>query len=220
MQRNFEDLFHASIDWKAAFLSPYEKVTRLVSRLRPREHAIFVYNFLETKRNVLFSYIKYGLENSEAAIYVCSEEDPNQIRDAMKQFGIEVEKHEKTGALSILHYTDLYIIIDGKFSMSKTIDSWNKLYKEALMKGFKGLRVTGETACFLEHNLIQELVEYEEALHKVLDIPMVAICAYNANMLTRIKDPINVYSELVRAHGTVLFTGTDKKLGRIEIRKA
>ena len=52
-----------------------------------------------------------------------------------------------------------------------------------------------------------------------MDIPMIAICAYNANMLNRSKDPIKVYNELARAHGTVLFTGIDKKLGKMEIRK-
>jgi len=73
-------------------------------------------------------------------------------------------------------------------------------------------------ACFFKHNLVRELIEYEKTLHKVLDIPMIAICAYNANILNKSKDPINLYSELARAHGTVLFTGIDNKLGRMEIR--
>jgi len=62
-------------------------------------------------------------------------------------------------------------------------------------------------------------VEYEKALHRVLEIPMVAICSYKADMLNKADDPINLYSELARAHGTVLFTGIDNNLGRIEIRK-
>jgi len=43
---------------------------------------------------------------------------------------------------------------------------------------------------------------------------MIAICAYNVNMLNESKDPLNLYNELSKAHGTVLFTGLDKKLGR------
>lgn len=219
LQRNFEDLFHSSVDWKTLIFSPSEKINRIVNRLRPTDHAIFVYDYIETKHDFLFSYIRTGLENNEAAAYVCSEENPNQIREAMKQFGIEVEKHERAGALTIIHYTDLYII-DGKFNITKVLDSWNKLYREALTKGFKGLRVTGEMECFFKHNLTKELVEYEDALHRVLDLPIVAICAYNANILNRSKDPVNIYSELVKAHGTVLFTAKDNKLGTIEIRKA
>ncbi len=150
-------------------------------------------------------------------MYVASDENPSQIREAMKRFGIRVGEHEETGALHIFGYEEVYIL-DGKFSTSMTINLWNKLYKEALKNGFKGLRITGEMACFFKHNLIQELIEYEKALHRVLDIPIIAICAYNANMLNKTDDPINLYTELARKHATVLFTGLDSKLGRMEIR--
>jgi len=88
-----------------------------------------------------------------------------------------------------------------------------------LEKGFKGLRVAGETAWFFNRELIPELIEYEKSLHRVMDVPMIAICACNANMLNRSKDPVGVYNELAKAHGTVLFSGIDKKLGRMEIRE-
>lgn len=89
-----------------------------------------------------------------------------------------------------------------------------------MSRGFKGLRVTGEMACFFAHDQVKNLLEYERFLHRTLDIPMIAICAYNADMLSKSEDPINLYNELVRAHGSVLFTGTDNKLGKIEIRRA
>jgi len=218
LQRNFEDLFHVSLDWKTLVYTPAEKIIRLVSRLGPRDHVILVYNSPETKHNVLFTYLRHGLQKGEAAMYVCCEEDPSQLEDAMRRFGIEVEELKRKGALKVLDYTDFYIV-NGKFDKSRVMGLWKKAYREALEKGFNGLRVTGETACFLKHNMTQELVEYEEALHRVLDIPMAAICAYNADILARVNDPVNVYSELVKAHGTVLFTGTDKELGRIEVRK-
>jgi hypothetical protein len=47
---------------------------------------------------------------------------------------------------------------------------------------------------------------------------MIAVCAYNAKMLNKSKDPINIFNELSRAHGTTLFTGLDNRLGRMEIR--
>jgi len=48
---------------------------------------------------------------------------------------------------------------------------------------------------------------------------MIAIYAYSVRSLSETLDPINFYSELVKGHGTVLFTRPDNKLGRIEIRK-
>lgn len=218
-QGDFENLWHNAISWKSIETTAVpEKVTRFMEQLRPTNHLIFVYDSPEAKYNVLFNYLKVGLDNGEAGVYVATDENPSQIREAMKRFGINVEKYEKTGALQIFGYEDVYII-DGKFSMTTTMNLWKKLYNEALQQGFKGLRVTGEMACFFKHNLIEELMEYEKALHTVLDIPMIAICAYNANMLNRSNDPINLYSELARAHATVLFTGIDNRLGRMEIRK-
>lgn len=218
-QGDFENLWHNAISWKTIETTAVpEKVTRFMKQLTPTNHLIFVYDSPEAKYNVLFNYLKVGLDNDEAGVYVATDENPSQIREAMKRFGINVEKYEKTGALHIFGYEDIYII-DGKFSMATTTNLWNKLYNEALQQGFKGLRVTGEMACFFKHNLIEELMEYEKALHRVLDIPMIAICAYNAKMLNRTKDPINLYSELARVHGTVLFTGIDNRLGRMEIRK-
>ncbi|UCE16351.1 MAG: MEDS domain-containing protein, partial [Candidatus Bathyarchaeota archaeon] len=217
-QGDFENLWHNAISWKSIETTAVpEKVVRFMEQLRPTNHLIFVYDSPEAKYNVLFNYLKVGLDNGEAAVYVATDESPDQIREAMKRFGIKVKKYEETSALHIFGYEDVYII-DGKFSMPTTMNIWNKLYNEALKQGFMGLRVTGEMACFFKHNLVRELIEYEKTLHKVLDIPMIAICAYNANILNKSKDPINLYSELARAHGTVLFTGIDNKLGRMEIR--
>ncbi len=220
MQKNFEGTWHTSVDMKTIETEAVtEKAIRFVRRLRPTEHVIFLYESQEAKYNVLFNYLKSGLENDEAAVYVSTEENPSEIRDAMKRFGIEVEKYEKTGALLILGYNDYYII-EGKFDLQTTMGLINKMYNEALSKGFKGWRGAGEMACFFEQNLIKELIEYERALHRVLDTPIIAVCAYNANMVIKASNPISLYNELLKAHGKVLFTGVDNKLGKIEIRKA
>jgi len=220
LQRNFEGLWHTAVNLETVEAEAVtERLMYFLRDLRPTNHVIFLYESQEAKYNVLFNYLKIGLENGEAAVYVTSEQNPSQIKEAMKRFGIKVEQHEKTGALRIFEYREVYIT-DGKFSVNNTINRWNKLYNEALARGFKECRVTGEMACFFEHNLVEELVEYERALHRVLDIPIIAICAYNANMVIKADNPMGLYNELLKAHGTALFAGVDNKLGRIEIRKA
>lgn len=220
MQTAFENLWHSSIDWTSFKTeTEAERITRFVNRLKPTDHVIFVYETPETKYNVLFNYIRQTLNNGEAALYICSEAKPTQVRNAMKKFGIDVEKYEKTGALRVLYYTEFYII-DGKFSIKHTLNSLKGLYKEAIARGFKGLRATGETACFFKHNMIQELVEYEKALHTVLETPIVAICSYQTDKLNQTENPINLYRELAAAHGQLLYAVTDGKQGKIEIRKA
>jgi sugar-specific transcriptional regulator TrmB len=218
-QADFENLWHNSVGWKSIETAAVpEKVINYMEKLRPTNHLIFLYDSPEAKYKVLFNFIKTGLEKNEAGVYVSSDESTSAIRDAMKRFGIDVETCEETGALQVLGYEDVYII-NGKFSAATTLNLWNRLYKESLERGFERLRITGELGCFFTHNLIRELIEYEKALHRVLDIPVVAICAYSAAHLNKTKDPVNLYSELARAHGTVLFTGLDNKLGRLEIRR-
>lgn len=220
LQKNFEGMWHTSVDVRTIETEAVaEKAIRFLKDLRPTNHVLFLYESSEAKYNILFNYLKVGLENGEAAVYIAAEENPSQIRDAMKRFGIEVEKNEKTGALRIFGYDDFYII-EGKFDIPTTMGLLNKLYNEALTKGFKGWRGAGEMACFFKHNLIQGLIEYERALHRVFDIPIIGVCAYNTNMLIKANNSMNLYNELLRAHGTVLFTGIDNKLGKIEIRKA
>jgi len=217
VQKDFDKLRKESIDWKKFKVTSDDKLMRILKHLKPRDHVVLIYESREAKHNTLFSYVAKGLKKGEAAAYICSEESPNEIREAMNQFGIDVEMYEKQGALRILPYTEMYIR-DDSFNLDEVMEIWNKMYDDAMLKGFGGLRVTGEMSCFIKHNLVEELIDYERALHTVLDIPMMAICAYNSEVLTQVDNPIDVYSELVKAHGKVLFAGKDNSIGKIEIR--
>jgi len=220
LQKNFEGLWHASVELKNIKTEAVaEKLIHVLKDLRPTNHVIILYESPEAKYNVLFNYLRVGLENGEAAVYIASDENPSQIRDAMKRFDIEVEKNEKTGALRILGYNDHYII-EGKFNAAITMGLMKKMYDEALTKGFKGYRIAGEMGCFFKHNLVQELVDYERTLHRAFDLPIIGVCAYNSDMVIKAGNPMDLYNELLKAHGTVLFSGLDKELGKIEIRKA
>ena len=220
LQRNFEDSWLASVSIESIETEAVGgKVAEFVKELKPNSHVIFVYDSVDAKHKVLFNFLKGGLDKGEAAVYVTTEETPNQIRAGMRRVGINVNIHEKTGALRILRYNDLYIV-KGKFNLSTLMRFWNDTYSQSLTAGFKGLRVTGEMSCFFKHNLLGELVEYESALHRTLELPMTAICAYNSKLLSQTSNPINLYSELIKAHGIALFTGIDEEIGKIELRKA
>lgn len=217
IRSNFNDLARKSVDWKQFRRTPFEKMERALEDMKPRDHAILVYDTLEAKHKTLFRYVAIGLRKGEAARYICSEESCDEIKRSMSQQGIDVDGNERTGALGIIDYTDFYIK-NGRFSLEDVMSSWDRIYRETAAGGFSGLRVTGETTCFMKHSLVNELVSYEKALHTVLDVPMIAICAYNANVLSATENAIDVYSELVRAHGKVLFADSGIADGKIEIR--
>ncbi|MCP8322325.1 MAG: MEDS domain-containing protein, partial [archaeon] len=91
-----------------------KELTDFINLIKPRDHIILFYTGIEDKHKVLFTFIKVGLDKGEAAVYVVSEETPEQIREAMTKSGIDVKCYEESGALKILDYKDFYII-NGRF---------------------------------------------------------------------------------------------------------
>jgi hypothetical protein len=174
--------------------------------MKPRDHVIFLYTSPEDKHFVLFTYLKTGLEKGEVAAYVASQETPDQIKKAMQEYGIDVRRYEKTGALRVIDYKEWYII-GGGFDPSRTLDSWKNLLDESMKRGFKGLRVTGEMSCFFDNEIVEDLMNYENALKKELVIPMMAICAYDKALFERqagIHNPVDVLLGLLAAHSTAI----------------
>lgn len=182
-----------------------DEILDFVRNMKPTDHVIMFYEAPEDKHRVLFTYLKAGLDSQEAAAYVAGDETPNEIREAMAKFGIDVDEYEKNGMLHIIDYKGWYII-NGNFSIEKTVTLWKNLLNDAMTRGFKGLRVTGEVTCFFRCGMAKELVEYEISLHRVLDIPLTAICAYNLPLIVE-KNQTQLFLELVKAHSTVIILG-------------
>jgi len=184
-----------------------QEILEFVAQMKPRDHVIFFYSNPEDKHQVLFTYLKAGLDSGEAVAYVAGQESPDGIRQAMKRFGIDVDVAERSGALHVIHYRDWYII-DGKFSIPRTMELWRRLYDESVSKGFRGFRVTGEMACFFENRMLKELLEYERSLHRVLELPMTAICAYDSDVVAS-EGRGEIYLDLIKAHSNVIISGPE-----------
>jgi hypothetical protein len=180
-----------------------DEILEFVKNLKIKDHVILFYANPKDKHDVLFTYLQAGLEKGEAVAYVASQESPEQIEQAMQEFGIDVEQYEKSDALRIIDYRDWYII-DGIFDMKKTIMLWKNLFDESIVKGFKGLRVAGEMACFFENSMVKELIEYESALHKTLEISMIGMCAYDSDLVAAQEDGIELLLNLLDMHPKVI----------------
>jgi sugar-specific transcriptional regulator TrmB len=215
-KRLFEELWNSAVEYAALTTSSdEERLLAYLTRMKPSTHAALLYETADAKLKVLLNFAKYAIDNKDALVYVCSEASVEEIRATMAKFGIDVKALEKSGSLKILDYTQHYLI-DGKFSAEKTVDLLRRYYKEAASKGLGGLKVIEETVCFFKHNMQKELIQYEKLLHQVLDFPLIALCAYRTDQLTK-PDTVNIYAELVKLHGNVSFTWVDKTLGRVAI---
>ena len=145
----FDSLWDSSVEIAALNLNnEFDRLKAVLKEMQPTEHAILLYETNEAKLQVLLNHLNYGLNNGEAAVYICSESSVEEVRAAMLQSGLNVSNLEKNGALKIIDYTQHYII-DGQFDIENTIKLWKSYSKEAISKGFKGLRVASETTCFL-----------------------------------------------------------------------
>jgi hypothetical protein len=185
------------------------KILTFVKSMEVKDHAILFYTDRRDKRDILFTYLKAGFDAGEAGIYVASEESPDEIRRAMKEFGLDSEQYERSYALRVVDCEEWYTT-NGGFDISKVFSRWERSVQEASERGFKGLRVTGEMSCFFDHHMLNELAVYERALHRELTEPMKAICAYDDSVVLKGAEDdhyLRIYLDLITAHGTILFVG-------------
>ena len=96
----------------------------------------------------------------EAGIYVAAEEKPEEIREKMRNYGINIDELVREDMLQVISYENWYIK-EGRTNPKYIISLWTRKLNESLKRGFKCLRATGEMPCFFKHNLIKELIEYE-----------------------------------------------------------
>ena len=177
------------------FLSDFKKGT----------HAVLFYDTPENKREVLFNHLKYGHEGNEGLAYVCSEENPHQIRGEMMTFGLDADNMRSRNRLEKNNYDSVYIE-DGEVNIPKIAGKFKDLAESYAASGLNGLRAAAEMSCFFQYHKEKELMSYEYALHRRLSMPAEGICAYNVRELTE-RNQLGLVMDLVRAHDPVIFTG-------------
>jgi hypothetical protein len=188
------------------------EILEFVKNMRAKDHAILFYADQQYKCDVLFTYVKAGLDLGEAAVYIASDESVQEIERSMESFGLNVDELRKRHALRVVDYREWYII-NGEFNVSKILSRWEGALQESRARGFTGLRVTGEMSCFFKHRMLNELVIYERALHRELEFPMEAICAYDDSVVLKGAEEsryLKLYLDLISAHGTILVVGPEE----------
>jgi len=174
-----------------------------LEEVKPSNHVLLFYDSQESKRHILYNYLKDGLEKGRGVVYICSEEKPEEVRRGLNAFGVDVEPNERSGNLLIKNFDEWYIE-DGKVEILKIINRWNEAYSRFREKGL-GMRVAGETSCFFRQNKVRELLRYEYALHRVVSTPMEVLCAYDIQTIVK-TGYTDMIMPLVRAHGKAIFT--------------
>ena len=173
-----------------------------LSNFDPGTHVVLFYDTTESKRNLLFTHLKYG-ENSQGLTYVCSEESPEQIRQGLLDFGMDTYAARDMNKLTITNYDDVYIV-NGQVNVSTIIRKFAGMVDSYRNRGYNGMRAAAEMSCFFKHEKVDELIEYEKALHRKFAFKAEGICAYNISEICKLGY-IDMLMPLVRAHDPVIF---------------
>lgn len=141
-------------------------------------HICYFYQTKEDLIDILVPYFKIGLENNEFCVWITSEPLKTEgARAALNKEIKDLDEYIRKGQIEILDYSQWYTK-SGKFEADNILSSWVEKEKQALKKGFNGLRLTGNTF-WLEKKDWKDFVNYEKTVNNVISKhKMLAICSY------------------------------------------
>jgi DNA-binding CsgD family transcriptional regulator len=141
-------------------------------------HVCVFYESSDDLLDTVIPFLKTGLESNEYCLWALSE--PLTMRDArtvLRRRVADVERHLDAGQLEIVSARDWYLP-EGRFDPRRVTDAWEAKLREALAKGFDGLRVSGN-AFWLNTDHWKAFCDYECALNELLaNRTMTALCTY------------------------------------------
>jgi PAS domain S-box-containing protein len=137
--------------------------------------------FYQTKQDLIDTLVPYfiaGLQDNEFCMWVTADnlttaDALNAITAAMPDF----RKYLTRGQIEILPYNEWYLK-NRSFNSQEVLDGWVEKLNQALIKGYSGLRLTGNTF-WLEKEQWDSFTDYEEAINNVIGkYRMIALCTY------------------------------------------
>jgi len=155
----------------------------MINYTPPTKHTSLFYNSEEEYLDIVVPYLKAGLENNEFVAWVIPEameikEAESYLRDSVGDLDYYIKKEQ----IAIKDYKSVYFE-DGIFTATKIMEKIAILEKQALKKGFKGIRVTGDGTWALRYYWVNFLI-YEKDLNIFIDQSKIrALCAYSMSKL-------------------------------------
>ncbi|MBS7623504.1 PAS domain S-box protein, partial [Candidatus Bathyarchaeota archaeon] len=158
-------------------------------------HLCMFYETWHDLVDILVPYFKQGLENDEYCMWVTSK--PLEAEDAWRTLRRAVKNlddYVAKGQIEILDYKEWYTRAGG-FKADRVLRGWVRKEKEAVKKGFRGLRISGNTL-WLQRRDWRSFSKYEDKVNRIIGgHRMIAVCTY---MLKRCR-PSDVI-DVVNSH--------------------
>lgn len=174
-----------------------------LQQLGPHDHQSLIYDSAQDRFDVAIPFIRIGLDRGEKCIYIADDGMAADVRRAMRDRGIDVERALAAKSLVLATKEDAFLRY-GAFDADRMPTFWADATAEAARQGFAALRATGETEWLLSSPPGGERwMEYESRLTHVLsDLNCFALCQYNRGRL-----PPEFILNVIRTHPTVIYRG-------------
>ena len=162
--------------------------------------------FCQSKQDlldILLPYFKAGLENNELCLWVTSEPlGEKDVRKAIKKAVPDFDAYLRRGQMEIISPGKWYLKSD-TFNLQGVLNAWIDKHNQALLKGFDGLRVAGNTSGLDKRDWRDFCCG--EAINKTIrQYQMMALCTYPLDKCTasEIIDVVgNHRAALIRHNG-------------------
>jgi len=167
------------------------------------DHAVLFYSSIDVKRELVFPFLQEAFETQGTAIYVSEHEPLDELREAMKHWGIYVDKYESERSLKITDFETLKTAEEQLYALKA-----NKLLDDLLQRLMKQrgpVRVVADPTLLVKHGMVDAVAHRERTLGRRLELPLTMICCYEDTLADAKEGEFLV--ETLRAHSHAVFPG-------------
>ena len=137
--------------------------------------------FYETKQDfldIMVPYFRAGLENQEFCLWILpSPMAQQEAVEALKRGVSDFDRHLLEGNIELVADYQWYMP-GGSFDFAAVVERFDKKLREAISKGYVGLRVNGSGAS-LQKAGSKRFTEYEKALdNRIADEKTIILCSF------------------------------------------
>ncbi|WP_224270800.1 MEDS domain-containing protein [Haloprofundus salinisoli] len=182
------------------------------------DHFALIYETQEEQFAAAVPFMRQGLERGERCLYITYENSREEILEAMRADGIDVDAALESGAFSIHTAQDSYLR-NGTFDPDDTIAFLDEAIEEATEE-YEALRVTGEMSSVLEEDPDgEDLIRCEAKANYLFDdVDGIALCQYNCARFSPeiIHDVISTHPHIIhgnRVSHNVYYTPPEEFFG-------
>jgi KaiC/GvpD/RAD55 family RecA-like ATPase len=179
------------------------EIIKTLQGLAPNDHAVLFYSNIDAKRELVFPFLEEALQKQGVAVYVTDHEPLDELKAAMKHWGIYVDRYESDRSLIIADYEE-FTTTEGRLNELKTSRLLRHLI-ERLMKRGGPVRVVVDPMSLVKRGMVDEIIRRERALGRRLELPLTMICCYE-DTVADIKEG-EFLIENLRTHNHAIFPG-------------